>query len=298
MTRTPTSRRRGFRPAPRATRLLALALSGAAVLAGGLLAQEETRPVMLRLDSREGASVTYVYEQAVDLIMPDEFGGEQTIRSSMILAQTTREITDEVIRLVTEVVDLSVEASGFPLAEQLDASAMRGRQFDMEVTRQGRLVDIGLTSADAAAGQIQQSLRQVGFPVLAAEPVRPGDTWQDTIHADPGSMGVPVDGTIVYVNHTTLERLSGAEGAVVAHLLVETTFRFEPGDVSLVGLSVEMSGSRADAVRFDVTNGRFLAARGQQDFTMSMAVAGSSGSFSVEGTARSSARLVDSRDNG
>ena len=229
MTPAPTVRRRCPSPSIGATRLLAAGTCAVTLLAVPLLGQDEPGPVTLRLDSREGASATYVYEQAVDLIMPPEFGGEQSIRSSMVLEQTTREITDEIIRLVTEVIDLSVEMNEIPYAGELDLSRIVGRRFDMAITRQGRLVDIGLTDDDAAAGQIKQSLRQVGFPILTAE----------------------------------------------------TTFIFEPADVTLAGLSVEMTGSRADAVRFDVTNGRFLASRGQQDFTMNMAVAGKAHCFAI-----------------
>ncbi len=107
-------------------------------------------------------------------------------------------------------------------------------------------------------------------------------------------MGMAAPGFLVLINNISLVRLSRSGSATIADLLVETTYEFEPEEGAFSGLSVEVTGSRADNVRFDVTNGHVLSARGAQDFTMNMTVPGLGSSFSVQGSGESTARLIES----
>ena len=87
--------------------------------------------------------------------------------------------------------------------------------------------------------------------------------------------------------------MSRSGSSTIADILVETAYGFEPDRDAFPGVSVEMTGSRADNVRFDVTRGHFLSARGAQDFTMSLTVPGLGQAFAVRGNGESSAGLVD-----
>ncbi len=106
-------------------------------------------------------------------------------------------------------------------------------------------------------------------------------------------MGMAAPGFLVLINDISLQRLSRSGSSTIAEILVETAYDFEPDRDAFPGVSVEMIGSRADSVRFDVTRGHFLSARGAQDFTMSLSVPGLGQAFAVRGNGESSAGLVD-----
>jgi hypothetical protein len=250
-------------------------------------------PVMLQLSARTGETDTYRYEQNVNLQLPAEFGGAQSIASRLVLSQTAMSVSDDRIQYLAEIKDVSVEMTENPLGADLDFSKYKGQQFDMAMTRQGQLLGLEMAGANPAAQQIQQSMRQVGFPQLAGSPVRVGDTWTDTTRADAAGMGVPVDGDIISINRTTLERLTELGERTIANLSVQTTFTFQPRAEAGLGMSVEMIGSRSDDVRFDVTNGRFIVSAGSQSFTLNIGMAGLGGGFLIEGDSRSSAQLLE-----
>jgi len=267
---------------------LAVGISLAAVLPAA-----QDGPVLLQLSARTGETDTYRYEQNVNLQLPPEFGGAQSIATMLVLSQTAMDVSGDRIQYLAEIKDVSVEMTENPLGADLDFAKYKGQQFDMSMTRQGELVGLEMAGTNPAAQQIQQSMRQVGFPQLARNPVRVGDTWTDTTRADANGMGVPVDGDIVSVNQTTLERLTELGERTIANLRVETTFTFQPrAQAGLGGMSVEMTGTRSDDVRFDVTNGRFIVGAGSQSFTLNIGMAGLGGGFLIEGNSRSSAQLL------
>lgn len=261
--------------------------SGAAALG----AQEG--PVTLRLEARRGDTSAYRFQQRIDLQMPPEFGGRQEVGSLLVVGQRVERVDEDSIRYLAEVRDVTVEMDSAPMGSDLDFSRFEGQRFRMTLSRGGELLSVEPVEGTApGAAQLQQSIRQVGFPTLPRGPVRVGDTWVDTTRVDASAMALPAAGEIVSVNRTTLRRLLSAGGATVAELTVETAFRFEPAARPMPAMQVDVSGTRSDTVRFDVTGGRFLTSSGSQSFEMTMAIPGASGSLSIQGTATSRAELL------
>lgn len=269
-----------------------LALVAALVAAPAVIAQQQG-PVTLRLNGNRGDANTYRFEQDISLRMPPELGGATEVKSLLVLSQTLQGTRGDTLRYEAQVRDVAVEMEPSPTGEDLDFSQFKGQRFTVVTDRRGDILAIS-GAAGPGAEQLQQSIRQVGFPTLPRGPVRVGDTWTDTTRIDASAMALPAEGEIVSVNRATLKGLSRSGAATVADLTVETTFHFEPGARAMPGMSVQMRGSRADNVRFDVTNGRYMSAAGQQDFTLNMSIPGAAGSLSIQGTARSRARLLDS----
>ncbi|MFQ5679513.1 MAG: hypothetical protein ACE5HP_08635 [Gemmatimonadota bacterium] len=266
----------------------------APVALGGLRHRHQESPVILRLKATRGQTSTYSFQQDIDLGMPVELGGSRTVHSRLVVRQSVEGIGLDTIRYLAEVKEISVEMEANPVGG-LDFSQFEGQRFRLALTPRGQVLDLEPEGTeDAGAEQLRQSMRQMGFPVLPARPVQVGDSWVDTTRVDAAAMALPADGEIVSVNRTTLKKLSRAGDDSVAELLMETEFRFTPRDTSVPGMQVEMEGTRADNVRFDVTNGRFLGARGTQEFVMNMTIPGAPGSLSIQGTAKSTARLLRS----
>lgn len=251
-------------------------------------------PVTLRLEARRGDTSAYRFEQRIDLEMPPEFGGRQEVGSLLVVGQRVERVDEDSIRYMAEVRDVTVEMDSAPMGSDLDFSRFEGQRFRMTLSRSGELLSVEpVEGAAPGAAQLQQSIRQVGFPTLPRGPVRVGDTWVDTTRVDASAMALPAAGEIVSVNRTTLRRLLSAGEATVAELAVETAFRFEPEVRPMPAMQVDVSGTRSDTVRFDVTRGRFLTSTGSQSFEMTMAIPGASGSLSIQGTATSRAELLN-----
>lgn len=277
---------------PAATATLA-ALAGLVALFGMPLPAAAQDAVTLRLGAHQGETATYRFEQDLNFQMPPEFGGDQQVRSRLVLAQAVQRVVGDTIHYRTEVEDIAVEMAGSQATGDLDFSQFQGQHFVSTVTRRGEVLNLEMPGAAEAGEQIEHSLRQVGFPILPQRAVRVGESWVDTVRVDASAMALPAEGEIVSINRTTLRGLSRSGESTIAELDVETTFSFEPGARAMPGMQVEMSGTRADDVRFDVTRGRFLGATGRQDFTLEMAMPGASGSFTIQGTAESRATLVE-----
>lgn len=279
---TRTHRRKALSMTPALTAALLLA-----VLPHVSGAQEVT----LRLDPTPGQTQTYRFEQDLDFRMPPEFGGDQQLRSFLLLDQTADRLSADTIHYENVVRDISVDMEGSTGAGDLDFSQFKGQTFTSAVTRRGEVVALEMGEGMAVSDQVEHALRQMGFPLLPDAPVRVGQSWTDTTRVDAAAMAVPAEGEIVSISRTTLRGIGRQGGSQVAELRVETTFAFEPGARALPGMRVEMTGNRADDVRFDVTAGRFLEATGQQDFVLNMTMPGASGTFAIRGTARSRANL-------
>lgn len=274
---------------------VALALLAGSPSAGTPAAAQEQEPVTLRLKPTPGQPATYRFQREIDVQMPPELGGSQQVRLLLVVQQTLQRATADTLHYLAEVKDLNVKMDASPMGGDLDLSRFRGQRFRMALTPRGQVLELEpLGEAAAGTEELQESIRGVGFPLLPGSPVRVGERWVDTSRVDASAMALPAEGQIVSVNRTTLRQLLREGDATVAELLVETTFRFEPGPRAMPGMQVEATGVGADTIRFDVTNGRFLGADGSQDFTMSMAIPGAPGSLTIRGTARSTASLVRS----
>lgn len=259
---------------------------------GGIPSLQE-EPVTLRLEARPGETAAYRYAQEIDLRMPPEFGGDQRVVSRLVVRQRAERVREESIRYLSEVREVSVEMAGGPAAEELDFSRFEGQRFHMTLDRRGRLQEIApIGQPGPGFEQLEQSMRQIGFPVLPEDPVTVGESWVDTTRVDAAAMALPAAGEIVSISRATLRGISRDGGTTVADLLVETDFHFEPGGGAMPGMQVEVTGSREDEVRFDVARGRFLEADGTQEFRMRMAIPGARSSLSIEGTATSRAELL------
>lgn len=270
---------------------LALLLSTASVVTAP--AQEA---VQLRLDSSTGESLTYRFELELHIAVPSELGGDQHLESLMVLQQLTRDVRGDTLYFDSTVEDASFSLTSAEGAALLpDPSAdLLGQKFRTAFTRRGKPLSIEIEGqAPEAAAQVRSALRQGGFPTLPDRAVRVGDRWKDTVRIRAADMGMAAPGYLVLINDISLQRLSRSGSSTIADILVETAYDFEPDSGALPGVSVDMIGSRADNVRFDVTRGRFLSARGAQNFTLSLTVPGLGQSFSVQGRGMSSAGLVE-----
>jgi hypothetical protein len=288
-------RRRKTVAAVRRTPLVALgsALVLGVATAGPLPAQEAVR---LRLNSTAGESLTYKFELNLDIAVPSELGGNQRLESLMVLQQTTRNVRADTLYFDSSVQDASFSLRSAEGAQMLpDASAgLIGQNFRTAFTRRAEPVIIEIEGQPPqATAQVRSALRQGGFPTLPERAVRVGDRWRDTVRIRAADMGMAAPGFLVLINDISLQRLSRSGSSTIAEILVETAYDFEPDRDAFPGVSVEMIGSRADSVRFDVTRGHFLSARGAQDFTMSLSVPGLGQAFAVRGNGESSAGLVD-----
>ncbi len=261
--------------------------------AAPLQAQDAVR---LRLDSTAGESLTYRFELNLDIAVPPELGGNQRLESLMVLQQTTRDVRGDTLYFDSTVQDVSFSLRAAEGAEMLpDASAdFLGQNIRTAFTRRAEPIVIEIEGLDPqASAQVRSALRQGGFPTLPERAVRVGDRWKDTVRIRAADMGMAAPGFLILINDISLQRLSRSGSSTIADILVETAYDFEPDRDAFPGVSVEMTGSRADSVRFDVTRGHFLSARGAQDFTMSLTVPGLGQAFAVRGSGESSAGLID-----
>ncbi len=284
MCRTATIRSRSIAPA-----LLALAMAP-----GAVLAQEQ---VLLRLDSPIGESLTYRFEIHLDIAVPPVLGGSQRLESLMVVQQTTTDVRGDTLYFAATVREANFSLRSEDGGEMLPNASedLAGQSFRTAFTSQGEPVDIQIEGqSPEPSAQVPSALRQAGFPTLPGRAVAVGDRWKDTLRIRAADMGMAAPGFLVLINDISLVRLSRSGSATIADLLVETTYEFEAEEGAFSGLSVEVTGSRADNVRFDVTNGHFLSASGAQDFTMNMTVPGLGSSFSVQGSGESTALLIES----
>jgi hypothetical protein len=278
---------RGIRGIPLSAVLLLCALAPEA------LSQEA---VQLSLNSETGESLTYRFELNLDIAVPEELGGGQRLESLMVVQQTTQDVRGDTLFFDATVQDASFSLRSEEGAEMLpDVSRdLTGQSFRTALTRRGEPLDIQIEGQDPeASAQVRSALRQGGFPTLPDRLVRVGEAWRDTVRIRAADMGMAAPGILVLINDISLQRVSRAGSSTIADILVETVYEFEPDANAFPGINVEMTGSRADNVRFNVTRGHFLSARGAQDFTMNLTVPGLGQSFSVRGSGESSASLVE-----
>lgn len=296
-----------------ATRPPRRVLRAAAVLAGSALitalpwtgpaavAAQEEGPVRLRLDDTEGRSSTYLFRSRTDVSPPPGMGAQTVAEATMRVRRTVESVAGDTLRIAVRIdsFDLDLESddeqvrSQLRRAEEESRETVLGETFRVSVTRRGEIVEMG-GMGDGAAGarQIDRSVRELTFGTLPEGPVSVGDSWTDTRTADASSFGVPVGGDIVTERTSTLDRTFRRNGSRVAEISVEASFGFEPDTTAQTAMSVDLSGSSAQTIRFDVDQGRFLSSSGAEDFTVNLGVPGQ-GSFSFQVLSESSAELLE-----
>ena len=295
-------------PAPRPGRHAALALPAAALLAlvavsAPAAVAGQDGPVRLRLEARQGETATYRFENTTHVTPPPSMGMETTADVTVVLRRRVEEVEGDTIRFVSTVEDyrLDLESESQDVRSQLRGMAEKSRrdalgsEFPIAVTRRGEVLRIGERAGAAGGGsRLEQSLRQLTFVTLPREPVSAGDRWESRDTMDASAFRIPVEGQVAVRSVATLQRIFRRDGGRVAEIGVESTFDFRPSDTGQQMMKVEMTGSSAQTVRFDVDRGRFLSSSGAQDFTVNLSLPGQvEGSFTVQGNSESSATLVE-----
>lgn len=314
------------RPAPAGGRVAAVLIAGAVlawplprgapapsdagvfVAAGELVrpgptpaAAQETGPVTLRLDATEGRTSTYRVRSRTHVSPPPMMGMETTAETTMRMRRSVESADGDTLRVAVRIdsFDLDLDSDDESVRSQLrqaeeDArESVLGETFRVAVTRRGEVVAMGDVADGAeAVQQIDRTVRELTFATLPDGPVTVGESWSETRRADAASFGIPMDGEVVTETTSTLSRLLERDGSSVAEIGVETTFGFEPDTARQAAVSVEMSGSSAQTLRFDVDAGRFLSSSGAEDFTVLLSVPGQD-SFTLQADSESSAELVE-----
>lgn len=294
----PTTRR-----TRRLVRSVAL-LAGAGLitgLPGATAAAQEEGPVRLRFDDTEGRSSTYLVRTRTHVSPPPEMGAETTAESTMRLHRTVESVSGDTLRIAVRIdsFDLDLESDDEQVRSQLRQAEEQSRQNVMgdtlrvSVTRLGEVVETGEVGGGAqGTQQIDRNVRKLTFATLPDDSISVGESWTATRTADASSFGVPIDGEVVTETTSTLARLFRQNGSRVAEISVEATFGFEQDTTAQAAMRVDMSGSSAQTIRFDVDEGRFLGSSGAEDFTVNLSVPGQ-GSFTLQGSSESSAELVE-----
>lgn len=285
----------------RTAALLAATGMVAAVPWAGPAAAQEEGPVTLRLDDTEGQSSTYSIQSRTHISPPPGMGAETTADATMRMRRSVQSVAGDTLGIAIRIdsFDLDLESdneqvrSQLRQAEEESRNSVMGETFRASVTRQGEIVEMGVVGEGGpGTQQIDRTLRDLAFATLPEDPISVGESWSATRRADASSFGVPVDGEVVTETTSTLARLFRQNGSQVAEISVEATFGFEADTTAQAAMSVDMSGSSAQTVHFDVDEGRFLGSSGSEDFTVNLTVPGQ-GSFTVQGTSQSSAELVE-----
>lgn len=268
--------------------------------AGAAVAQEEG-PVTLRL--RAGEPATYRLHSRTQIDPPPKMGMQTTSDATIVVRSTVREAGGDTLRMTSRVEDfqLELESGDEKMRSRLRQAAeesrkqMMGRTFRITLTRRGEVVDAETGEDGTESGPaLDRTVRQLTFLRLPEDPVSVGDSWSSRRTSDPGTFGIPVDGQVVTETTATLARVYRRDGSRVAEISVESTFGFRPPEEDTGGMKVEMEGSSAKTVRFDLDAGRFLGASGAQDFTVNLAAPGQrQGTMTLQGTQETSAELVE-----
>lgn len=290
-------------PASRLRRTALLALS-VLVLGAASPAAAQEEPVLLRLKPHQGQADTYRFESELTLETASEMPQappRQTIRTRMVVRQAAETVGEETIDYVSEIedyeVDLEIPGMDSTTRERVKQGAEQaeGARFRLSVTPTGRVteLDLGeLAATGQGSNQLEQTLRQMGFPYFPDRPVSAGESWSHEQSMDWSGMGLPIQGDLVTESRSTLEELTREGDSTVARILVESTFAFEPAGGGQ-GWEIELSGSSAQRLRFDVTAGRLLGGRGSQDFVFTIRVPSQQTTITMNGSGQSTAVLVE-----
>lgn len=279
--------------APRG-RLAALAALALAVLLAGFPRVAEAQqqgPVTLRLKGKQGQKNVYKYETNLEQQLPPQMGGKQTMKITMVVSQELEGTSGDTLHYSTTLDTLDMSLPQMEAGAAPDISQYQGQSFDVWVTGRGNVVEMPDSAQDPIAASISRSMRQLGFPALPNGPVKVGQSWTDTTHMDAGSLGLQVAGEVTAISHTTLSKLSKDAGATIADLDVHSSYRFQQDTTQAAMMNIDVSGTRATTVRFDVTNGRLYSSSGSQNYTVTISGAGLQNPANITGTGTSTAVL-------
>lgn len=280
--------------------LTGLAAAALAVSTAPLAAQE-TGPVELELRAEHGETAVYRYESTTRISPPPKMGGETTVTSVMRMSRTPEAVGGDTIRYRARIEDFQLDyqsadgQANRQMQSMVEEARRRaeGRELRFTVSRRGEILwmSLGGETADGA-GQVQQSIRRLLTLSLPGGPVSVGESWARTDSLASSAFGLPVAGTVVRESRATLRDLERRGGGPIADLHVEATFRFVP-DPAAGGLQVNLQGSAAENLRFDVDAGRLLSSSGAHDFSMDISAPGRETSLSIQGGGETTATLVE-----
>ncbi len=245
---------------------------GLAIVAGlttivAIAPAANAQQVELRLKGSEGETASYSVDLSQSLLLPDQYGGETTMHSTMTLQSRVAEVRADTLYLALSVIEPAFEIIGANGAQSPNLSMLEGKEFTQIITMRGEAVDFVAPEGLGEAGAgIASSLSQFGSLPLPAGPVSVGDTWTDTLRSDGVPLGLPVAGEMVTVNTITLERLSEEGGSTIAHLMVEGLVVFEPAGGADGQMELELTSDVVSNLRFDVTRGVLLGTSSASDF--------------------------------
>ena len=223
--------------------------------------------VELRLKGSPGDTSAYAADLSQSVLLPDQYGGEMTIHTTMTVQSRVTDVKGDTLFLTLSVTEPEVDMVGTGGAQTPDLSVLDGKEFTQVITTSGEAVDfVAPEELGQAGATIAASLSQFGSLPLPDGPVGVGDTWTDTVRSDGVPLGLPVAGEMVTVNTITLKELSEEGGSTIASLVVEAAVVFEPAPDSDGQMDFEMVSDVVSNLRFDVTRGVLLGTSSASDF--------------------------------
>lgn len=262
---------------------------------------QEAGPVTLELKAEEGETSVYRFQSSTHITPPPGMGIETTADAFVIMSNAVEEVVGDTLRMSASIDSFSLElasdneqmSSQLRQAEEQSRKRMKGETFEVAVTRRGEIVEMGSVGGGGVR-QLDRSFRELAFATLPAEPVTVGESWTSRRTSGTSSFGIPVQGEVVTETTSTLSRIFRRGGSRVAEISVESTFAFEPDTAASSAMEVDMEGSSARTIHFDIEEGRFLSSSGAQDFTVHLSMAGQAGgSVTIQGSSESSSELVE-----
>jgi hypothetical protein len=220
--------------------------------------------ISLRLAGSVGQTLPYLHDKRLSLRLPAELGGEATTRTRLRLDQRIESRGPDSIVIGSEIREFRFDVQ--PRPDQLpDLSRMEGLRFRSTATRSGRIYRIEIEGASgpvekAMRDQVENWLRELGFPTLPPGPVRIGESWTDTTRVPLSALlGLQGESQAVEIRTTRLASIEPGSERPEARLEVETRWT-DDGEAPAPDVSVR--GASTQIVRFDIDAGVFLDSRG------------------------------------
>ena len=267
------------------------ARSGFTIVAGlatvtALAPAATAQQVELRLKGSPGDTSAYSVALTQSVLLPDQYGGETTVNTTMTIQSRVSEVKADTMYLAFTVTEPEVELLREGGGQTPDLSIVDGKEFTQVITTSGDVVDfVAPKDLGESGASIASSLSQFGSLPLPAGAVSVGDSWVDTVRSDAVPLGLPVAGAMVTVNKITLAGLSKEGGSTIASLQVEGIVTFEPAGEPGAAMELEMVSDVVTNIRFDVTRGVLLGTSSASDFEATVSGAVVPEPISIYGTA-------------